>query len=121
MFWTKISFGKNSWTALTLDPNKQSAQEVGYELDFEDVGADDANSFVPLYIPEYTVPPVDENNVLYFRVEVNSNYLASFGGKLSYTLISEPDNNASKPSLSNFVILFIPDALIMEIFDLIIL
>lgn len=45
-----------------------------------------------MYVPDDSVPEQDENHLIYFRTEVDANHLASLGGTLSYTLISEPDN-----------------------------
>lgn len=64
------------------------------------MSGEDDSSFVPLYIPEDTVPVEDEGHVLYFKVEIDSNHLASVGGILSYTLISDPaDTSGDRPAI----------------------
>lgn len=67
---------------------------IGYEIEFEDDGQPAA--FVPVYIPEDTTPEGNETNVLYFKADINTNHLASYGGLISYTLVSEPDNEERK-------------------------
>jgi len=62
--------------------------------------SEDNSAFVPLVIPSESIPPSDESNALYFRVEVNSNHLASVGGRLSYSLVSQPDLGNLHSSIS---------------------
>jgi len=90
----QISFGKSHWTSVAIDPQSKNTIEIGYEIEFDDISAEDDGAYIPLYIPEDTVPAANETNLLYFRTDVNANHLASFGGRLSYVLISDPDDNA---------------------------
>lgn len=75
---------------MSFDPIKTYSPVVGYEIEFEEPSQDTA--FVPLYIPEDTTPEGNETNVLYFKADIHANHLASYGGVISYILVSDPDS-----------------------------
>lgn len=91
LFWTQVTAGKEQWTSVSFDPIKAYSPVVGYGIEFDEPGPNEA--FVPVYIPEFTLPEGNETNVLYFKVDIDANNLASYGGLIIYTLVSDPESD----------------------------
>ena len=102
LFWTQITIPKTNWTAVSINPNEiESSGVIGYPVEFEsgsNPDSDAVSSFVPVYIPESAGPIMgNETNVGFFRGSLDGNFLASYGGYLTYTLVSDPDEASGIP------------------------
>jgi hypothetical protein len=73
---------------------------IGYEVEFEEVSGEE-NDFAPVRIPEgQGAIPGNESNTVYFSGSLNGNFLASYGGLLTYVVNSYPDETSDRETFA---------------------
>jgi len=91
-----------------IDPIRPDFSEViDYNVVFERVNSSNEN-IVKVYILEGRSPLFgNESSVVFFRGVLNGNYLASYGGFLSYIVESDPDDSSGMLcEMSSFLLIF---------------